>query len=317
MLENLVPLLDESILNTAGSIPLVFQGALRSMPTETRVETASQHGTHELTYLRQGRMRYYVGGREYVLNSGDSIVIRPDRSHTYVAEEGPVDAVCVYFGFVNKLKEGEAGMAAANVSLQDFFRFAEEGLTEGKGLVEDCFMVTGPYRQTVGRLVERIVLEKERKDYAQDLLLRCLSIELVIEVSRSLRQAWEQQLRLQQAKLRELIQIGQDYIAEHYARNISIADVANYVFLSPSYFARVFKQELGITPLAYLLQKRIEHACDLLRHTDLKVATVASRVGFLNSQRFNAAFRKQMQMTPMAYRQKRLHQEEEKVDGII
>ena len=53
----------------------------------------------------------------------------------------------------------------------------------------------------------------------------------------------------------------------------------------------------------FLLKVRVDKACELLATEDTKVSSIALRVGFTSPQRFNAAFRKQMKMTPMEYRQ--------------
>ena len=97
---------------------------------------------------------------------------------------------------------------------------------------------------------------------------------------------------------------AKEYIEENFDRGISVADAASYVFLSQGYFTRAFREELGISPMAFLMKKRIEKACELLSNNEIKVSGVASQIGFSSPQRFNVAFRKQTGMTPMEYRRK-------------
>jgi len=54
--------------------------------------------------------------------------------------------------------------------------------------------------------------------------------------------------------------------------------------------------------MTFLMQIRVDHACKLLEQKDIKVSGIATQVGFSSPQRFNAAFRKHIGMTPMQYR---------------
>ena len=96
--------------------------------------------------------------------------------------------------------------------------------------------------------------------------------------------------------------VAKEYIDSNYDRGITVASAASYVYLSQGYFTRAFRDEFGISPMSYLMKKRIERACELLSDKQIKVAGVASMAGFSSPQRFNVAFRKQMGITPMEYR---------------
>ncbi len=306
MLNDLVPQLDESFMHAAGAIPLVFQGALRTMPQQERQSQPSRHDSHELTYVRRGKIRYTLGKKDYLVTTGNTIVVKPGREHTFRIVDGPVDLICVYFGFARSHEKaaGEGGLepSVSPVSIEEFFRFADGANTADDDLIDDCFLIQGRYQESIARLAERILLEYEADDFARDLLLRALSIELVVEVGRAIKGAWERSLRVRHGKARELVLIARDYIEDHFDQDISVADAASYVFLSQGYFARAFRDELGTSPMAYLIRIRVERSCELLRQPDMKVSSIAARVGFSSPQRFNAAFRKQMGMTPMQYR---------------
>lgn len=305
MLEELIPLIDESFVHTAGSFPLVFQGVMRTMLEADRPALPSTHSSHELTYVRRGKLRYTIGKRDYLVTSGNTIVIQPGHEHSYEVVDGPVDLICVYFGFTRCAESNQTTYPGqvSPLSIDEFFRFAEgdhEGAEEE--LDEPCFLMHGQYRETVARLAERILAENESESFARELMMRCLSIELVIEVARAVKSAWERSLRVRHGKARELVLIARDFIVDNYDRDISVADAANYVFLSQGYFARAFRDEMGISPMAFLIRIRVERSCEMLRQPDMKVSSIAARVGFSSPQRFNAAFRKQIGMTPMQYR---------------
>ncbi|WP_075292428.1 helix-turn-helix domain-containing protein [Pararhizobium arenae] len=83
---------------------------------------------------------------------------------------------------------------------------------------------------------------------------------------------------------------------------MSVADMAGIVGLSESWFASVFKQTTGHTPLQWLLSKRIELAKGLLAESDLTVASIAAQLGFSDQAHFTKVFRQIVGETPAAWR---------------
>jgi AraC family transcriptional regulator len=93
-----------------------------------------------------------------------------------------------------------------------------------------------------------------------------------------------------------------DFIEEHLAENLSLADLASVVHISPFHFARAFKTATNQPPHRYITHRRMERAKMLLSVTRLPVAEVAYRVGFSNQSHFTAQFRKATGTTPKGYR---------------
>ena len=71
-----------------------------------------------------------------------------------------------------------------------------------------------------------------------------------------------------------------DYIHTHLDRDLSLAEVAGVISISPTYFASLFKRATGISPHQYVIQQRVERAKLLLTTTDLAIADIALQVGF-------------------------------------
>ncbi len=305
MLKDLIKASDKNVLQALGSIPVVTKGVLRSFETGDNIVRPSQHNAHELTYVRSGKMKYILGGKEYKLSEGELFVLKPGIEHSFVVIEGPVDLVVVYFAFAKHSIADRSNHNYDNVSSASIDQFMEfAGVGDDDKSQEPGFLLTGKGKAKVAKLAEEVVNESENDFYAKDLMMQALAIALVVEVARTLKTAWEQTLRVKEGKARELVLIARDYIEEHFAEDISVADAAGYVFLSQGYFARAFRDEMNMSPMAYLIRIRVENACELLKRADLKVSAIANRVGFSSPQRFNAAFRKQMGMTPMEYRRR-------------
>jgi AraC-like DNA-binding protein len=113
---------------------------------------------------------------------------------------------------------------------------------------------------------------------------------------------WENSIKGKSNKLKEVIQAAINYININYERDISLKDISKYVFLSPSYFAKAFKDETGKSPISFLIQVRLDRAKELLSETEQKIYEIAIGVGFSNQQRFNEIFKKYIGMTPLQYR---------------
>lgn len=96
-----------------------------------------------------------------------------------------------------------------------------------------------------------------------------------------------------------------DYMVSRLSDDISLSEIANVSGLSSGHFAFAFKQSMGIAPHAWLRRERVNTAKALLRNRDLSVAAIALSVGFANQSAFGVAFRKEVSLTPTAWR--RLH----------
>jgi AraC family transcriptional regulator len=99
-------------------------------------------------------------------------------------------------------------------------------------------------------------------------------------------------------RLRKVI----DYIQEHLDQNLTLAELATAVQMSPHYFASLFKQSMGLTPHQYVTKCRIQKAKQLLRQTELPIIEICQEVGFESQSHFTRVFRQQNAMTPKAYR---------------
>lgn len=93
-----------------------------------------------------------------------------------------------------------------------------------------------------------------------------------------------------------------NYIEEHLAEDVSIETLAGLAAMSPFHFARSFKRACGESPHAYLVGRRIARARILLETTKLPVAEIAWRVGYSDTSRFTALFKRALSVTPGAYR---------------
>jgi len=93
-------------------------------------------------------------------------------------------------------------------------------------------------------------------------------------------------------------------IETRYHEPLSVGGLARETGLDRSYFSTLFREQMGMTPYAYLTSLRIRKACALLRKKDLSVGQVAASVG-LDSRNFSRLFKKEIGKTPKEYREEK------------
>ncbi len=330
MANKLLSAIEDDVFLSEGSVPIVIEGLEHSYDTKDSLPDDSMHNSHELLYLREGKIEAVIGGETVQLTKGSVVVIRPLVRHKLIIKSGKADMLNLYFGFVHdttdlkltketgnsksvQAKTNSAGPSVsipgslAKISLESFLKFADLGITEDNEMTRlPFFVIKGNEKKEINQLAERIVTENAENRYAKDLMVHTLTVELMIILSRALRGEWEENLRVKNGKAKELVAIAKQFMDENFDQGITVSEAAAYVFLSQGYFTRAFRDETGISPMNYLMKKRIEKACALLQNNEIKVSAISLQSGFSSPQRFNVAFRKQMGMTPMEYRKKYL-----------
>ena len=93
-----------------------------------------------------------------------------------------------------------------------------------------------------------------------------------------------------------------EYIQQNYMNNITLKEVASYVFLNPTYFSEVFKKEMGINFKKYLIEYRVQLAAELLKNNHYKITDVAQMVGYKDNRYFSRLFFKVMGVSAQQYR---------------
>lgn len=99
-----------------------------------------------------------------------------------------------------------------------------------------------------------------------------------------------------------LVRRAMAFLHTHSAEPLTRQEIAQHVGLDEDYLTYCFRQELGLTPIAYLNRYRVNQAKHLLRQTDKSVTAVALEVGFSDSGYFSRIFRREVGVSPDAYR---------------
>jgi AraC-like DNA-binding protein len=89
---------------------------------------------------------------------------------------------------------------------------------------------------------------------------------------------------------------------ENSHTEIDLEDVASNIYMSYSWFRRLFKEYTGLSPYQYIQELRIQKSKELLTATTLTCQEIAYRIGFDNPMHFSSTFRKKTGLSPTKYR---------------
>ncbi|MEG2288049.1 MAG: AraC family transcriptional regulator, partial [Ruthenibacterium sp.] len=94
------------------------------------------------------------------------------------------------------------------------------------------------------------------------------------------------------------------YIDEHYAESLTLDMLAELAHVNKYYLVHTFNKEYGITPINYLIDRRIRESKYMLSNTNHSLSQIAHVLGFSSPSYFSQSFRKLTGMSPMEYRKR-------------
>jgi iron complex transport system substrate-binding protein len=135
-------------------------------------------------------------------------------------------------------------------------------------------------------------------DSSELLHIKALFYQFVHELS--------EQAAQQEGMVRKADYVSQaiGYMQDNYSKRISLQDLSELLDCSASYLSRMFKREIGQSPIDYLIALRITKSKELLLRTDATLQEIAESVGFVDSGYFNRIFRKHVGLSPSSFKSK-------------
>ena len=94
----------------------------------------------------------------------------------------------------------------------------------------------------------------------------------------------------------------QEYMVSHLSDPLTIDQLSARFRISPTALKDIFRQTYGRPIHQYLLEKRVQHAAELLHRSPLSIVDIAAAVGYNSASQFGVAFKRRYQLTPSQYR---------------
>ncbi|TMV52850.1 helix-turn-helix domain-containing protein [Paenibacillus mesophilus] len=248
------------------------------------------HPKYELLYVHEGGYGYVIGASMFDVTAGDLLVMNGITPHGPIFRE---KSGCV--------RTGVAFYPASLQSLQDLpdsidllYPFRE---------LRNCHCrLTDPLRTDIEQLLSRMNRYYGKQDRMSYNRFRAAFLELLLIVSESCGYAKSTYPEPRDAK-EKLVRQALDYIGQHYMTDLSLDIIAERLYMSRSYLAKIFKEYAGMTVFEYINDHRINRAKVLFATEKSKsISEVCYEVGFKNPAHFSRNFKSTVGATPEEYR---------------
>lgn len=249
------------------------------------------HATLEVNICVSGVLKTCTQRGEYLVRPGDGVLVNANVLHRNEAFEGARGVRSQTHMFDRAL------VAAAELPLRRYVAPVVEC-----ALLDALPLSRGePRQRAVLEALDRafIAAGEEKDGYELEICgLLNRAWQGVYALAQPVIGARQPLPRMETARLKQML----GFIREHFAEDISPADIAAAAGVCERECFRCFKQELGTTPLSSLTDFRVRKAAELLRETDRSVTDIAAACGFATSSYFGKVFRRRMNLSPLAYR---------------
>lgn len=242
------------------------------------ISTPHTHYCSEIFYVTEGSGQFQIEDKIYPVHAHDVVIVNPNVVHT-------------------ELSHNSTPLAYIVLGLEDV-----ELTSTAEKDVSFCILNLKEIKDIVRFYFDQIIKEMKETSSDAQILCRNLTENLIIHLSRQANFAVTLS-PIQKRNPRVCITVRQ-YIDNHFKENISLDMLAELSHVSKYHMVHVFTEEYGISPINYLIYKRIEEGKKLLQTTDYSLALIGRTLGFSSPSYFSQAFKKQVQCTPMEYRKK-------------
>lgn len=226
-----------------------------------------QHECYELVYYVNALGTSNIGAKNFHYRTSSFAIIPPgykhDEKHTPDAE-----AEVLFIGF-----------------LCDNSR-----LSNLAGVYDD------DKEHTVLQTLLRIKQEFQRKREGFAELMNLQLGEIIVHLLRNVDDG------LSSLPAEDRMQYVMNYMDENFLQRLTISSLSELSGYSYDRFRHLFKERYHLSPLRYLLLKRLDYAKSLLRHTQLPISEVSAASGFVNDAQFCSIFKREIGLTPRKFR---------------
>ena len=121
-------------------------------------------------------------------------------------------------------------------------------------------------------------------------------IEIIVDT------VFEKIIKNKLAHYEKEIDYAVNYIEFNLTKKIALDSVAEYMNISPHYFSKLFKKEMGISCMEYIINLRMKQAQKLLKTTNATVNEIARQVGYSDQGYFSRLFKQRLGISPSSVR---------------
>ena len=234
------------------------------------------HSHMELFYIIGGKGQFLIGEHLYPVSANNLVIINPNVTHTEVSlNTQPLEYIVLGIDGPELTTGGTSG---GQFNILDHFESVD---------VSTC--------------LRNILREMELKNTGYEDICQAYMEILIIRLMRIIDLSVLPDPQLA-AGNRQCAAVKR-YIDLHFKEALTLEQLAEDAHMNKYYLSHAFKREYGISPINYMITKRIEESKYLLAETDLSMSQIAQLLGFSSLSYFSQVFRRTQATTPMEYRQ--------------
>ncbi|CAM2079254.1 MULTISPECIES: AraC family transcriptional regulator [Clostridia] len=250
--------------------------------------TSHFHPFTEIFFITHGNGIMEIDYIDVAVKEGDLIIINPNCPHTEKSSYNYMDQLeYIVFGINN--------LTLANKSLPQL-----NGETPNPTYYK--IMNFNNNKNVILYYLNTLVHEVEEKESNYELACKSILTLFIIYISRNAQSTLliadnPEKLNIECVKIK-------NYIDSHYSENITLDILSNLSYVNKFHLVHLFTKQMGISPINYLINRRIEESKNLLTTTNYTIRDISTIVGFSNSSYFSQMFKKFTGYSPRMYKNK-------------
>ena len=248
------------------------------------------HTEFEFVYVETGTVYFGISDKQFALSEGQGVFINSKILHRYFSQGNaivPNFVLMPYFIAAQDSLIYQKYVLPIMASPMDYQIFSQDIPWQAQALSLMREMMAAQEKASDVELVNSYLIQK-----IWHILYQNTDVEYMGKK--------ENYSASSQARLQLMMQ----YIHQKFAYNISLSDIADQAKVSKSTALNLFQRYLGISPVTYLINYRLQEAAKLLASTEKKVTVISKDTGFDSVDYFCKAFKKYYKLTPTEYRKK-------------
>ena len=247
------------------------------------------HKCTELFYCVYGRGQFRTPGGTFDVKKDDLVIIHADVEHAESSMAShPLEYLVLGVQGLNFRFDSARGDAGYDVL--NFEQNRDELLFYLQSILREVDTQEFRYEDMCQRILEILLIQVQR--FAN------------VKICTSLPAAEKQHSTNRNCAL------IRQYIDEHFSEPITLDTLAQMVHINKYHLVRTFQKEYGITPINYLIERRLEESRFMLKNTNYSASQIVSLLGFSSSSYFSQCFRRKEHMSPSQYREMYAHKED-------